>query len=322
MKLPEQFLHKYLNAYAPVAQESDGQQVWCDYVKQWVDFMKQDAYGTSYGVIKGHGAGQLPKVVIEAHCDEIAWIITNIEEDGYVRVRMHGGSDNMIAPSKTVLIHTHDGKQVPGVFGWPAIHTRAKRKDLGYADHELWVDTGIGDKVAVEAAGVEVGCLITFDDQLRTMGDYYVGRALDNKIGGFIIAEVARLIRDFKLELPYDLYIVNSVQEEVGLFGAKKIAKELQADLALVTDVCHNTKTPKMDLAKHGPVEGGKGPSLEYASQNHRDILNMLREVAIKHDIPLQHHVGSYGNDTVAFFLENTPTSILGMPLKYMHSTV
>ena len=322
MKLPEQFLHKYLNAYAPVAQESDGQQVWCDYVKQWVDFMKQDAYGTSYGVIKGHGAGQLPKVVIEAHCDEIAWIITNIEEDGYVRVRKHGGSDNMIAPSKTVLIHTHGGKQVPGVFGWPAIHTRAKRKDLGYADHELWVDTGIGDKVAVEAAGVEVGCLITFDDQLRTMGDYYVGRALDNKIGGFIIAEVARLIRDFKLELPYDLYIVNSVQEEVGLFGAKKIAKELQADLALVTDVCHNTKTPKMDLAKLGPVEGGKGPSLEYASQNHRDILNMLREVALKHDIPLQHHVGSYGNDTVAFFLENTPTAILGMPLKYMHSTV
>lgn len=322
MKLPEQFLHKYLNAYAPVAQESDGQQVWCDYVKQWVDFMKQDAYGTSYGVIKGNGDGQLPKVVIEAHCDEIAWIITNIEEDGYVRVRKHGGSDNMIAPSKTVLIHTHDGKQVPGVFGWPAIHTRAKRKDLGYADHELWVDTGIGDKVSVEAAGVEVGCLITFDDQLRTMGDYYVGRALDNKIGGFIIAEVARLIRDFKLELPYDLYIVNSVQEEVGLFGAKKIAKELQADLALVTDVCHNTKTPKMDNAKHGPVEGGKGPSLEYASQNHRDILNMLREVALKHDIPLQHHVGSYGNDTVAFFLENTPTAILGMPLKYMHSTV
>ena len=77
-----------------------------------------------------------------------------------------------------------------------------------------------------------------------------------------------------------------------------------------------------MDNAKHGPVEGGKGPSLEYASQNHRGILNMLKEVAANNDIPLQHHVGSYGNDTVAFFLENTPTAILGMPLKYMHSTV
>jgi putative aminopeptidase FrvX len=112
------------------------------------------------------------------------------------------------------------------------------------------------------------------------------------------------------------------VQEEVGLFGAIKIAKELQADLALVTDVCHNTATPKMDNAKHGPVEGGKGPSLEYASQNHRGILNMIKKVAENNNIPLQHHVGSYGNDTVAFFLENTPTAILGMPLKYMHSTV
>jgi putative aminopeptidase FrvX len=228
----------------------------------------------------------------------------------------------MIAPSKTVVIHTHDGRQVPGVFGWPAIHTRAKRKDMGYADHELWVDTGLSDIKAVNEAGVEVGCLVTFDDQLKVMGDYYVGRALDNKIGGYIIAEVAREIRSRKMKLPFDLYVVNAVQEEVGLFGAKKIAKELKADLALVTDVCHNTKTPKMDSAKLGPVEGGKGPSLEYASQNHRGILNMLKEVAADKDIPLQHHVGSYGNDTVAFFLENTPTAILGMPLKYMHSTV
>ena len=324
MKPNQQFLHNYLNAFAPVAQESAGQQVWCDYIKPHIDFMKQDAYGTSYGVIRGTTGFQKNsnKVVIEAHCDEIAWIITNIEKDGMVRVRKHGGSDNMIAPSKTVVIHTHDGREVPGVFGWPAIHTRAKRKDLGYADHELWVDTGLGDLGAVNAAGVEVGCLITFDDQLKEMGDYYVGRALDNKIGGYIIAEVVRRIHERGIGLPYDLYVVNSVQEEVGLFGAKKIAKELKADLALVTDVCHNTATPKMDLAKHGPVEGGKGPSLEYASQNHRGILNMLKEIAADVEIPLQHHVGSYGNDTVAFFLENTPTAILGMPLKYMHSTV
>ena len=321
MKLNQQFLHNYLNAYAPVAQESAGQAIWTEYLKPHVDFLKQDAYGTSYGVIRGEGEA-LPKVVIEAHCDEIAWIITNIEDDGVVRVRKHGGSDNMIAPSKTVVIHTHDGRQVSGVFGWPAIHTRAKRKDMGYADHELWVDTGFKDKAAVNKAGVEVGCLVTFDDQLKVMGDYYVGRALDNKIGGYIIAEVAREVRSRKMKLPFDLYVVNAVQEEVGLFGAKKIAKELKADLAIVTDVCHNTKTPMMDNAKHGPVEGGKGPSLEYASQNHRGILNMLKEVAADKDIPLQHHVGSYGNDTVAFFLENTPTAILGMPLKYMHSTV
>lgn len=321
MKKNKQFLYNYLNAYSPVAQEAEGQQVWSDYIKPYVDFLKQDAYGTSYGVVQSDNAAP-HKVVIEAHCDEIAWIITNIEETGVIRVRKHGGSDNMIAPSKTVMIHTHDGNKVPGVFGWPAIHTRVKRKELGYADHELWVDSGFDSLEDVNKAGIEVGCLITFDDQLQEMGDYYVGKALDNKIGGYIIAEVLRRIHKENIDLPYDLYVVNSVQEEVGLFGAKKIAKELQADLALVTDVCHNTKTPKMDLAKHGPVEGGKGPSLEYASQNHRGILNMLKEVAKTNDIPLQHHVGSYGNDTVAFFLENTPTAILGMPLKYMHSTV
>ncbi len=320
----EEFLYDYLNEYAPVAQETRGQEVWKQYMFPYVDSLHNDAYGTSYGVIRGTTGSQKNsnKVVIEAHCDEIAWIITNIEKDGMVRVRKHGGSDNMIAPSKTVIVHTHDGHKIPGVFGWPAIHTRAKRKDLGYADHELWVDCGYSSLEAANEAGIEIGCLITFDDQLKEMGDYYVGRALDNKIGGYIIAEVARRIHDRKIGLPYDLYVVNSVQEEVGLFGAKKIAKHLQADLALVTDVCHNTATPKMDEAKHGPVEGGKGPSLEYASQNHRGILNMLKEVAKDGAFPLQHHVGSYGNDTVAFFLENTPTAILGMPLKYMHSTV
>ena len=113
------------------------------------------------------------------------------------------------------------------------------------------------------------------------MGDYYVGRALDNKIGGYIIAEVARRIHDRSIGLPYDLYVVNSVQEEVGLFGAKKIAKHLQADLALGYRCLSQYRILlRWIIAKHGPVEGGKGPSLEYASQNHRGILNMLKEVA------------------------------------------
>ena len=175
---------------------------------------------------------------------------------------------------------------------------------------------------AVVNAGVEVGCLITYDTKLEIIGDYYVGRSLDNKIGGYIIAEALRTIWDKGVGLPYDLYVVNSVQEEVGLYGAKKIAKELQADLALVHDVCHNVNTPKMDRAKYGPVDGGKGPSLEYTAQNHRGILNMLRDLAKENNLPLQHHVGSYGNDTMAFFLENTPTAILATPLKYMHTTV
>ena len=319
------FLKKYLDAYAPVAQETEGQQVWLNYVEEFADSTSIDPYGTAVAVrLAGHrdSKTETRKVVIEAHCDEIAWIITQVEKDGMIRVKRHGGSDNMIAPSKPVLIHTHDGRKVPGVFGWPAIHTRKSYVEEGYEAHELWIDTGLKDGDAVKEAGVEVGCLVTFDTPFSQLGDYYIGRSLDNKIGGYIIAETLRRLYDNKVRLPFDLYVVNSVQEEVGLYGARMIAKRLQADIALVHDVCHNTNHPKMDKAKDGDIKGGEGPCLEFTAQNHRKIIAMLREVADINDIPLQLTVGSYGNDTMSFFLENTPTAILATPLKYMHTTV
>lgn len=325
MSKSNNFLYDYLNAFAPVAQETEGQDIWKNYVMPMVDEIHTDPYGTAYGVLYSTGASYgstAPKVVIEAHCDEIAWIISHIEKDGYIRVKRHGGSDNMIAPSMTVMVHTDKGEKLPGVFGWPAIHTRTASVEKGYAYHELWVDVGADSDEAVNALGIEVGNLITFDQELHEVGDYYVGRSLDNKIGGYIIAEALREIYESGTKLPFDLYVVNSVQEEVGLHGAKMIAKRLKADLALIHDVCHNTNHPKMNKAKDGDVKGGNGPALEYTPQNHRMINQKFIDVAKVNDIPYQRHVGSMGNDTMAFFLENTPTAILATPLKYMHSTV
>jgi putative aminopeptidase FrvX len=322
MKANKTFLYRYLNAYSPVGQESEGQNIWIDYIKPFADEIKVDAYGTAVATrltqTNNHSA---LNVVIEAHCDEIAWIITNIEYDGMIRVKRHGGSDNMIAPSKTVIIHTHTGEKLRGLFGWPAIHTRDSYTEKGYEPHELWVDMGLKDKKAVERAGVEVGNLITFDTQLEKIGDYYVGRSLDNKIGGYIIAEALRILAEDGYNLPYNLHVINSVQEEVGLHGATLIAKKIKADLALVHDVCHATDTPKINKAKDGDNKGGMGPCLEYTAQNHRKINTMLREVAKDKNIPIQLTVGSMGNDTMSFFLEGTPTAILATPLRYMHTT-
>ena len=320
------FIYRYLNAYAPVAQESEGQKIWVQEIKKYADEVTTDPYGTAVATLYSRD-GKLrnpnsPNIVIEAHCDEIAWIVTHIEDEGYIRVKRHGGSDNMIAPSKDVIIHTHTGLKIPGVFGWPAIHTRKSYVEEGPDQHDLWIDVGMKDKDDVLSAEIEVGCLVTFNDKLREIGDYWVGRSLDNKIGGYIIAEVARRIREDKIDLPFNLIVVNSVQEEVGLYGAKMVAKKLNADLALVHDVCHNTNTPRIEKAKDGDVKGGKGPCVEYTAQNHRKINAKLREVAKDNDIPLQLTVGSYGNDTMAFFLENIPTAILATPLKYMHTTV
>ena len=225
------FIYKYLNAYAPVGQETEGQRIWAREVEKYVDQIEKDPYGTVVATVFSNVKSgdpirvNTPKIVIEAHADEIAWIVTHIEKEGFLRVKRHGGSDNMIAPSKDVVVHTHDGKMLNGVFGWPAIHTRKNYVEEGPDQHELWVDLGLEDKDAVLATGVEVGNLITFNDPLRKIGDYWTGRSLDNKIGGYIIAEVAKRIKERNLNFWFDLHIVNSVQEEVGLYGAKMIAK-------------------------------------------------------------------------------------------------
>ena len=316
------FLHAYMNAYSPVGREIEGQKIWVNYMKQFTTDIKVDAYGTAYAKISATSRSLEPrrKVVLEAHCDEIAWIVTQIEEKGLVRVKRHGGSDTMIAASKTVAIHTHDGKTVKGLFGWPAVHVRKEWEEKGPAPHELWIDLGVDSAEKVAELGVEVGNCVTFDDPFFELGDYYVGKSLDNKIGGYIIAEAARKLA--KSELPFDLYIVNSVQEEVGLYGARLIAQTIKPDIAFVHDVTHETSTPRMEPAKNGDIKAGKGPVIEYSSQNHRDLIDLFRQVSKNADIPMQHAVGSYGNDTVSFFMENCPTAILASPLKYMHTTV
>lgn len=318
----KEFLYEYLNAYSPVAQESEGQKVWTDYLYKYVDEIHHDHYGTAYGVIKS-GVKDAKKVVIEAHCDEISWMISHIDSDGYVYVVRHGGSDQQIAPSKTVVIHTRKNGKLKGVFGWPAVHVRKGKEQAPSLDN-IFIDVAAHSKDEVSEMGIEVGNIVTFDDRLFEMGDYYVGKALDNKIGGYIIAEVTRRLVEQKIKLPYDLYVVNSVQEEVGLYGARMIANRIKPDVALVTDVCHITKSPMYNVKKDCETIGGNGCAIEHTAQNHRQLIEMFRECGDENDIKYQLTIGSYGNDTMGFFLADggIPTAIIATPLKYMHTTV
>ena len=305
-----------------MAQESEGQKVWTDYLYKYVDEIHHDNYGTAYGVIKS-GVKNAKKVVIEAHCDEISWMISHIDSDGYVYVVRHGGSDQHIAPSKTVVIHTRKNGRIKGVFGWPAVHVRKGKEQAPSLDN-IFIDVAAHSKDEASEMGIEVGNIVTFDDRLFEMGDYYVGKALDNKIGGYIIAEVTRRLVEQKIKLPYDLYIVNSVQEEVGLYGARMIANRIKPDVALVTDVCHITKSPMYNVKKDCETIGGNGCAIEHTAQNHRQLIEMFRECGDENDIKYQLTIGSYGNDTMGFFLADggIPTAIIATPLKYMHTTV
>ncbi len=320
----EAFISRYLNNASPTSFEATGQQIWADYLKPYVDELHQDNYGTVYGVINPESDF---RVVIEAHADEIAWYVSHIAADGFISVIRNGGSDHLIAPSKIVNIHTDNGI-VKGVFGWPAIHTRhGKNSDLKPELENIFIDIGAKDAEEVKAMGVYVGCVITYPDEVWTMNNrYIVGRALDNRMGGWCIAQVARLVKEQNIKLPFGLYIVNSVQEEVGLRGAEMITNTIKPHCAIVTDVTHDTTTPLMNTKLLGHCKAGDGPEITVAPAVHRKLFQLVVDTATEKTIPFQRSASSRatGTDTDAFAFSNggVPSVLISLPLRYMHTTV
>lgn len=317
------FLKNYLNNPSPTGFESEGQKMWLNYIKPYIDEHYVDTYGTVVGIINPSASY---KVVIEAHADEISWFVHYITKDGFVYLRRNGGSDHQIAPSKRVNIHTEKGI-VRAVFGWPAIHVRDAAKEETPTLKNIFLDLGCKSDKEVEELGVHVGCVVTYEDEFMVLNDrYYVGRALDNRIGGFMIAEVARLLKENKTKLPFGLYIVNAVQEEVGLNGATMIAHKIKPNAAIITDVCHDTQTPMMNKIVSGDLACGKGPVLSYGPAVQNNLLKVIIDAAKKEKIDFQRQAASRstGTDTDAFAYSNdgVASALISLPLRYMHTTV
>ena len=317
------FLKKYLNNAAPTGYEWEGQKLWMNYLKPYVDEFITDTYGTAVGVINPKAKY---KVVIEGHADEISWYVNYITDDGLIYVIRNGGSDHQIAASKRVNIHTKNGI-VKGVFGWPAIHTRDKEKEQAPKLDNISIDVGCSSKAEVEALGVHVGCVITYPDEFFILNNNkFVSRALDNRIGGFMIAEVARLLKENKKKLPFGLYITNSVQEEIGLRGAEMITHRIKPNVAIVTDVTHDTTTPMIEKKTNGYTKIGEGPVISYAPAVQNKLRNLLIQTAETKEIPFQRMASSRmtGTDTDAFAYSNggVASALISLPLRYMHTTV
>jgi len=319
----KKFLKEYIDNASPTGYEWKGQKIWMNYLKPFVDEFLTDTYGTAVGIINPKAKF---RVVVEAHSDEISWYVNYITDNGLIYVIRNGGSDHQIAPSKWVNIHTDKGI-VKGVFGWPAIHTRKPGKEEPPKLENIFIDIGAKNKKEVESMGVHVGCVITYPDEFETINkNKFVCRAIDNRMGGFMIAQVARLISENKIDLPFGLYITNSVQEEVGLRGAEMIAKNIKPNIAIVTDVCHDTTTPMINQKEQGSIELGKGPVISYAPAVHNKLRNNIIEIAKSKKIPFQRLASSRytGTDTDAFAYSNggVASALISLPLRYMHTTV
>ncbi|HYD21219.1 MAG TPA: M20/M25/M40 family metallo-hydrolase [Flavipsychrobacter sp.] len=317
-----EWIKQYIENASPTGNEKSGQKMWLDHLAPYIDDRLICNYGGVAGII---GPGKKFKVVIEAHADEIAWYVNKIDKDGFIHVQETGGTDPGIAPSQKVQIHTGKGA-VDAIFGWPAIHARETSDDAPKMS-SIFLDCGCSSKEDAEDLGIQVGDLVTYTAGFFVMQDkYFVGRALDNRMGGFIIARVAKLLKENNIQLPYTLYIANSVQEEIGTKGAEMLSSIIKPDCAIVVDVTHDTGTPMIDKNKEGDVGIGKGPVILKAPPIHNIMRQLLVKTAKDRDIQFQLAVMAKqtGTDADAFAYQNggTPTALISVPLRYMHTTV
>jgi endoglucanase len=320
------FLYDLLNTPSPTGFEAPGQRKWAGYVRQFADSVESDAYGNAWGTVKG-SVGK-PTVMIEAHADEIGFMVKHITKEGYLQVDRIGGTDWVTARGRKLAILADRG-EVTGIIGNTAIHLR--KRTLGNEKapevHELFVDVGASNPEEVAELGIRVGHPAVYADHAEPLGkNRIVGRALDNRIGGFIISQVLKQIKGAGKKVPATVIAANCVQEEIGGHGAKMVTHRLQPDLCIVLDVTHATDTPGIEKAEHGDVELGGGPSLTHGSANHPELVKRIIEVAGKSGIPIQHEASSRatGTDTDQIYYQGggVPSALISLPLRYMHSVV
>jgi len=317
------FFFDLLDTPSPTGFETPVQRVWADYVRPHVDALETDDYGTAWATLNG-SAAEGPRLMLDAHVDEIGFMVRHVTDEGFIHVNRIGGSDRAIARGLRVRVLGDDGP-VTGVVGNTAIHIRDTKNEKVPKVHELFVDVGADSKDEVHERGIRVGHPMVFDVAPTELTDTRItARAIDNRLGGFIIAQVLERLADDRPA--WTVQGANSVQEEIGGHGASMIAHRLQPDAAVAFDVTHATDSPGISSAEHGQVKMGEGPAVTHGTSTHPQVVQRLMQVAEAEDIPLQHEPSGRrtGTDTDSIFKSRSgvPSGLVSVPLRYMHSTV
>jgi endoglucanase len=320
-----EFLYRLLETPSPTGFEMPGQKVWADWIKAHASSVECDAYGSTWATLPGKSSRI---VMLEAHADEIGYMIKHIDDRGFLRLDRVGGSDAATARGRRLTILGDKGP-VSGIIGNTAIHLR--RDDQGTekapAVHDLWVDVGASTAAEVAKLGIRVGHAAVYQDgPMELANRRIISRALDNRIGGYIIAKVMQRIASGKKKPAFTLVCLNAIQEEIGGHGAMMATYRLKPDLCVCLDVTHATDTPGLDPAKHGSVKLGAGPTLTHGTANHPMVVKRLVESATAAKVPIQHEASSRftGTDTDKIFhsREGVPSALVSLPLRCMHSVV
>jgi endoglucanase len=316
-------LRKLLTTPSPSGYEAANQRIWCDYARKYADEVRTDAYGNAVAVLNPGGD---PKIMVEGHVDELGLMVKHIDDRGFIYFQRIGGVDPATVRGKRVNIQTAGGV-VRGVVGATAIHLQERDKEAKVPKmHEIFIDIGAKDGKAARKR-VSVGDPVTFVDDFEMLDqNMAVARGFDNRAGVWTAIETLRLVSEAKGKLGCSLYAVSSVQEELGLCGAKMDIQSVAPHAAIAVDVTHATDTPGIDVKQHGEIKLGAGPALSLGRENHPAILAQLRDVAKRKKIKYQIETFSTtgGTDALAFYTANggVPAAIVSVPNRYMHTTV
>jgi endoglucanase len=312
------FLDRLLETPSPSGFETRGQRVWLDYVSDFADDVWTDDYGNAVAV---HDGGET-ELALAGHADEVGYIVRRIDDDGFVRIGSIGGADRTVSKGQHVTVHAED--PVAGVVGQTAIHLR-ERDEERYDDvEEQYVDVGAVDGDEAESL-VSVGDPVTVSTTVEDLhGSRISARGMDNRIGVWAAAEGLR--RAVEADADATVYAVSTIQEEVGLQGARMVGADLAPDAVVAADVTHATDSPGIPDKRRGPVELGAGPVVTRGSANHPVLVETARAAADDAgvDVQLQAAGSRTGTDADAFFTAagGTPALNVGLPNRYMHTPV
>ena len=312
-KASKDFLLSLLKSDSPSGDEYRTQKVWLDYVKKYSE-VKTDNVGNAYAILNPNAKF---KVMLAAHVDEIAMIVTKIDERGYIWFTNSGYLNPKMLPGMKVDIFGFGGKIVKGI-----IYTTAE-KDNNITIDNCFIDCGYNDNKKLKKL-VRIGDYAVYRSEPEIIGDNkIICKALDNKTGTFIIAEVIKKLSKRKINI--GVYAVSTTGEETNSRGAFTSAARIKPDMAIACDVTFDSEHPGAN-GNLVNVTLGKGAALSIGSPINKKIDEMFEKAAKKHKIPYQLEITADRThtdaDKIMYSGEGVPVALVSLPVKYMHSPV
>ncbi len=314
------FLKGLLSTPGPSGYEGEAAEVWRGEAAKFSE-VRGDRMGNSFATL---GAGGSPRIMLSGHIDEIGLIATHVDDQGLVHFKGVGGWDSQVLVGQRVKLQTKGGETL-GVIGKKAIHlmTAEDRKKVSQIK-DLWIDIGAKDKEEADKL-VRVGDVAVLDhDVLELPNGRIASRSLDNRMGAFVVLEALRLLSEEESSISAEVVAVASVQEEIGLNGARGAAFGLDPDAAIAVDVTHATDVPGASKNENGDHALGSGPVITRGSTLSPIVIEGLIEAAEANDIPysLEADSNRTGTDADAIHLSRAgiASGVVSSPNRYMHS--